>query len=296
MFVVLSIFVLVLSTSECCPDGYFRASQDTCFHIASPTTDTKEAYCSLKGGGVPFGRPLTEEYEKALAEDMEEMAKGWMPKAAWVGMELSGRDNPMGPKETDWKFSNDGGTFDPNQYELWTEFPASGEDCGSVSLNSEFKVDPAKCGDMLAILCKKDMSPCDRGLQPYVLYEEHCLSLTKDNPTMHDNAKTGCSGGHLLPIRQKLDLEAVWQAFHNGAFEGGIYVGLDKENDDWVYKNGEKETKTVSSGGQNNEKCGYVRLLKNSTLGYFALDCEPKHTWFMCEIHGEISGKYKSLV
>ncbi|GIY27050.1 hypothetical protein CDAR_504221 [Caerostris darwini] len=233
-----SLWILVLlKVIESCPSDYFKASEDTCLHLAQPTSRIpKEEYCHQKDGEL-FGRPLTPDMKDPLANAIARAAAIWIPDGAYVGMERTSR-NEFGKNDDTWVFVDEkDNPFLESQYTVWKSFPIKGKDCGIVRLESEFYVVPMNCIHSFALLCEKDELPCESPNLYYSNYDGRCLAVLKDYKS-YEKGLTSCPDGHLMKVKNESDLEEVVQAFFNGRFFGGIYIGLEKKNGKWRYING----------------------------------------------------------
>ncbi|PRD28228.1 UNVERIFIED_CONTAM: hypothetical protein NCL1_33066 [Trichonephila clavipes] len=148
--------VLVTSYIRSCPDDFFRASNTTCLHIALPTSmGPKEWYCNTKGGEL-FGRPLTEDLQEALSNEIKAQSEKWMPPRTYTGMERNNNGYDMGKKSELWKFYDEDEIFHQSDYKVWNQEPTKGDDCAVVGLETEFKVEEENCLIAHGLLCNKN--------------------------------------------------------------------------------------------------------------------------------------------
>ncbi|GFS47711.1 kinesin-like protein KIF19 [Trichonephila inaurata madagascariensis] len=230
--------VLIYNKNERCPDDFFRASNTTCLHIALPTSmGPKEWYCNTKGGEL-FGRPLTEDLQEALSNEMKAQAEKWMPPRTYTGLERRNNGYDMGKKSELWKFHEEDEIFHQSDYKVWNKEPTKGDDCAVVGLETEFKVEEENCLIAHGLLCNKNEFPCETPNLFYSNYGGFCLSVVDDHKT-YPNAIGSCAEGHLLKMRNLSYVEPTIQAFYNSKFYGGIYIGLElNDNGAWIYNNG----------------------------------------------------------
>ncbi|GIY47485.1 hypothetical protein CEXT_399181 [Caerostris extrusa] len=190
-----SLWILVLlKVIESCPSDYFKASEDTCLHLAQPTSRiSKEEYCNQKGGEL-FGRPLTPDMKDPLANAI---ARG----------------------------SSNG--FLTEHDDTWVL---------SMKRTIHFSKVSTRCGN--PFYQRKGLwNTCESRNLYYSNYDGRCLAVLKDYKS-YKKGLTSCPEGHLMKVKKESDLEEVVQAFFNGRFFGGVYIGLEKKNGKWQYING----------------------------------------------------------
>ncbi|GFT22222.1 uncharacterized protein NPIL_587361 [Nephila pilipes] len=267
---------------EGCPSDFFRASNITCLHIAQPTLGLKKEYCDTIGSEL-FGRPLTEEMQEALSNEMKAQAEKWMPTWTFVGLERQS-SHGMGTKSELWNFYDEDEVFHQSKYELWNKEPTNEDDCAAVGLESDFKVEQKNCLDSYALICNKNEFPCEDTDSYYSNYDGFCLAVVKDLKS-YPNAVGSCLDGQLLKMRNLSYVEPVTQTFYNSKFSGGIYIGLKlNDNEQWIYENGEEEPDVQTPYTDDELKCGAVRLLEDTTLRIYSHLCAPERLWFLCEV------------
>ncbi|GFX14723.1 uncharacterized protein TNCV_4017211 [Trichonephila clavipes] len=235
----------------------------------------KEWYCNTKGGEL-FGRPLTEDLQEALSNEIKAQSEKWMPPRTYTGMERNNNGYDMGKKSELWKFYDEDEIFHQSDYKVWNQEPTKGDDCAVVGLETEFKVEEENC--LIA-------HACETPNLFYSNYDGFCLSVVDDHKS-YPNAIGSCAEGHLLKMRNLSYVEPTIQAFYNSKFNGGIYIGLElKDNGTWIYNNGEEEKDVQTPYGKHMFECGAVRLLENMTLSIISHPCFPERQWFLCEVY-----------
>ncbi|XP_071039296.1 uncharacterized protein [Parasteatoda tepidariorum] len=282
---ILLLFAISKTNSERCPETYFwLGAENVCLHVSNRKVrlNDMKTYCTNEGrGGKPFLRRLSDDGFKDMAEILWKDLQHVVPANTYIGIK---KDSGFGSKK--WIFSNDEGSVEQGDYPLWASDP-SNYDCGVAEIE-EFNVTPYSCGQNAVVLCEKDKDkmPCRHDNYRYIDYHGKCLYLYPQQES-YNGALHVCLDGHVFPYKDVDSRKSVASAILSSTtIDGGVFIGLKKEDDgSWKYYDGIEE-KERWSGNEKEWDCGMIAFEEDHSFGLFTFSCNDE-TRIMCEYKGK---------
>ncbi|GFY75515.1 c-type lectin domain-containing protein [Trichonephila inaurata madagascariensis] len=230
---------------------------------------------------------LTETPEK-IAKEIKDFIESKLEKAYfWIGLKMVDTSSKR-LEDREWTFDFDDSTVIQKDYEVWAEHPRdSGLTCAAINGSRDFDVVAVDCGGpRLPVVCMKKDDPCKDDNKLFLKYGDYCM-LVLSGALEYNKIAGACKPDTPTPVKDKEMKKYVVNAVKNSFLGGGIYVGVKRASNLYVFLNGQMVPNSMWGDGEprNDYDCAGLALQIDGSVKLRSLPCDA-FAMSLCVIKG----------